>query len=97
MKKLVLAFIAIILVCNASRAQTTIIDFNQYDCNGQYHNLYSELDSGYVIVMEFIMTCSSCVLAGHALETIIADLDAQYLKLLYKRPLTAESLLLGLV
>lgn len=78
MKNLFFVLLLSIALTNSGQAQSTIIDFTQYDCNGQFHNLYSELDSGYVVVMEFIMTCSSCVLAGHALETIIADLETQY-------------------
>jgi hypothetical protein len=40
--------------------------------------LFSELDANKVVVMEFIMTCNSCIIAGHELEEMIASLEAEY-------------------
>lgn len=44
-----------------SKAQTTATDFTENDCNGISHHLFSELESGKIIVMVFVMPCSSCV------------------------------------
>ncbi|MBI4929224.1 MAG: T9SS type A sorting domain-containing protein [Bacteroidetes bacterium] len=59
-----------------SNAQpTTAMDFSMTDCNGQVHTLYSELDSGNAIIMEFWMNnCQSCVDAGSVLEVMYQNL-----------------------
>lgn len=36
-------------------------DFTAADCNGTIHNLYTELDSGKVIVLCWVMPCGSCI------------------------------------
>ena len=69
---------AFILIASVSNAQTTAMDFTKNDCDGVSHHLFSELDSGNVVIMEFIMTCSSCIAAGHAIETMMTDLEVQY-------------------
>lgn len=61
-----------------TKAQTVAMDFNRNDCAGNPHHLYSELDSGYVIIKEFIMTCNTCVEAGQAIEAMISELEVQY-------------------
>ncbi len=43
-----------------SKAQTTATDFTENDCAGTSHHLFSELESGKVIVLVFVMPCSSC-------------------------------------
>ncbi len=59
-----------------SNAQAT--DFAQYDCDGQYHSLFEELDSGKIVVMEFVMDCQLCVDAGVALEALFTEFHQQY-------------------
>src|SRR4051812_9902427 len=75
--KLFLLFI-LVAFSHCATAQTVAMDFTQNDCDGNPHQLYAELDSGYVVVMEFIMTCNACVIGGQALEGMIADIHAQY-------------------
>src|SRR3990172_12800080 len=59
----------------ANAQPTTAMDFSMVDCNGQFHNLYSELDSGNAIIMEFWMdNCYPCVDAGIALEAMYQNL-----------------------
>lgn len=70
--------IALMFASVISKAQTTAMDFTKTDCNGQSHQLFSELDSGQVVIMEFIMTCNSCITAGHAIEAMVTDLQAEY-------------------
>jgi hypothetical protein len=76
--KNILYLVIFLFVSLSSKAQTTAQDFNRPDCAGQMHHLFSELDSGNVVILEFIMTCSSCIDAAHALETMIADASAMY-------------------
>ncbi len=53
-------------------------NFDRNDCNGAHHNLFTQLDSGDVVVMEFVMTCSSCVNAEHKVETMLQWLVQKY-------------------
>jgi hypothetical protein len=56
---------------------TTAYDFERTDCNGNTHHLFADLDSGYVVIMEyFMLSCSPCVVAGNALEPMFKKLKA---------------------
>lgn len=62
-------------------AQTpdTAYDFNMNDCNGKMHHLFSELDSGNVVVLEFFMlSCSPCIVAGKSLDAMVTPLKKKY-------------------
>jgi hypothetical protein len=62
-----------------AQSPTTAYDFNMNDCNGKMHHLFSELDSGNVVVMEFFMlSCSPCIVAGHALDGMVVPLKKKY-------------------
>ncbi len=62
-----------------AQAPTTAYDFNMNDCNGKMHHLFSELDSGNVVVMEFFMlSCSPCIDAGHALDAMVTPMKKKY-------------------
>lgn len=62
-----------------SQNPTTAYDFNMNDCNGNMHHLFSELDSGNVVVMEFFMiSCSPCIDAGKALDGMMVPLKKKY-------------------
>ena len=39
----------------------TAVNFNVNDCSGANHDLYSELNSGKVIVLVWVMPCSTCI------------------------------------
>lgn len=70
---------AITFFAQSSNAQTTAMDFNIVDCNGTPHHLYSDLDAGKAVIIEFFMnSCSPCVTAGQHLEAMKADLLAEY-------------------
>lgn len=45
----------------AGIAQTNATDFTVNDCNGVSHHFFAELDAGKVIVIAFVMPCSSCI------------------------------------
>ena len=56
-------FAGLILILNYNTlfTQTYATDFTAADCNGLYHNLFSELDSGKVIVIAWVMPCLTCI------------------------------------
>lgn len=79
MKKSIYFFFAFLMACSFSNAQqTTAMDFTMDDCNGNMHNLFTTLDSNEVVVMEYFMTCSSCIDAGHKIESMLVPLHAQF-------------------
>lgn len=60
MTKNLLASLFFISIISAASAQTAV-DFTANDCNAVSHNLFTELNAGKVIVMAFVMPCSSCI------------------------------------
>jgi hypothetical protein len=55
-----------------TKAQTTAMDFTQTDCDGVDHQLYSELDAGNVIILEYMMlNCAPCVTGTQAMESLV--------------------------
>jgi hypothetical protein len=60
MKHLLLAGFLLLTGASTVFAQTTAADFTANDCNGVSHNLYSELNSGKVVVFVWVMPCSAC-------------------------------------
>lgn len=78
-KTLLLICSAILLFDYSSKAQSTAMDFNITDCNGTSHNLFSDLDAGNAVIIEFFMTsCTGCITAGQKLESMKADLLAEF-------------------
>ncbi|HET6225606.1 MAG TPA: T9SS type A sorting domain-containing protein [Bacteroidia bacterium] len=66
---------------NTSKGQTptTAYDFNMSDCNGNMHHLFSELDSGHAVVLEFFMlSCNPCITAGKSLDAMFIPLKKKY-------------------
>lgn len=55
--------IALIFIAGVkfSEAQTTATNFSCNDCAGNSHDLFSELNSGKVVVISFVMPCTSCI------------------------------------
>lgn len=60
MKKNLLASIFYISFITVVSAQTAV-DFTANDCNAVSHSLFTELNAGKVVVMAFVMPCSSCI------------------------------------
>ncbi len=50
-----------LLFINFVLGQTTATDFNVNDCEGNPHHLFGELDAGKVVVIAWVMPCSSCI------------------------------------
>lgn len=71
--------IALMFVFSISKAQTTAMDFNRADCNGNMQHLFTQLDSGHVAVLEFFMNnCSPCITAGNAIKPMYDGIAAQH-------------------
>ncbi len=80
MKKSYLLIILCLFSFSMVKAQTTAMNFTMNDCNGQMHNLYSELDGNNVVVLEFFMTnCSPCVTAGNKIETMVDNANNDFM------------------
>ena len=78
MKKIIYAILPLMFVFAISKAQTTAIDFAGNDCNGNYHHLFADLDSGKMVLLHFFMpNCTACpppaqkiqAMANHILAT----------------------------
>jgi hypothetical protein len=80
MKKITSFFtMALMFVCTISKAQTTAMDFNRKDCNGNTQHLFAQLDNNDVAVLEFFMdNCSSCIVAGNKIKPMYDALAAQH-------------------
>lgn len=67
------------LFTSSAKAQTTAMDFNILDCNGNPHHLFDDLDAGKAVIIEFFMNnCTPCVTAGQKLEAMKTDLLTEY-------------------
>ncbi len=81
MKKIFTFGMALILAltANLSFGQTTALNFNREDCNGNMQHLFADLDAGNAVIIEFFMqNCGSCITAGNRLESMKSNLLAQY-------------------
>lgn len=64
------------LISFSSFGQDFAMDFQQEDCEGNSHNLFSELNAGKVIILDYVMlNCAPCIVANNALENIKSDYD----------------------
>ena len=64
--------ILLILSFLSGGAQNNATDFTALDCDGVSHHLFSELDSGKVIVIAWVMPCGPC--GSIALDAYTASL-----------------------
>jgi hypothetical protein len=65
MKNLLLFIIALTFSVSVTLAQTAA-DFTATDCNSTSHTLYTELNSGKVIVFVWVMPCATCITGAKA-------------------------------
>ena len=78
MKHLYIFLLASLIYSTGSNAQT-VTDFTKKDCNtGASHNLFSELNSGKAIIMEFFHTCISCSNAAKDIKPMYQNLVLKY-------------------
>ncbi len=73
--KSILSGVSLLLILSFShiQAQTTVMNFSKTDCNGIQTNLFEQLDSGFAVVIEYVMlpNCSPCITAGKGLKNIL--------------------------
>ena len=77
MKKGYIFFLLFLFTGTISFGQT-VTDFTKKDCNGKTHNLFSELDSGNAIIIEFFHTCLPCKDAAQAMMPMYQKLRTSY-------------------
>lgn len=78
MKKIV-ASIALMLAAAISNAQTTAMDFNTTDCNGNPAHLFADLDSGKAVVLFYYMpSCGSCPPPAQKVQTMANNINATH-------------------
>lgn len=64
----------------AVQAQTSALDFDRNDCSGNNYQLFKMLDSGYVVLIEYVMipNCSPCITAGKGIKSIVAPFETSH-------------------
>jgi hypothetical protein len=80
MKKIYILLLAVMfLPATEIKAQTTAMNNNFIDCAGNPQSIYADLDAGKAVILEFFMnSCSPCITAGSKLESMKADLLAEF-------------------
>lgn len=64
------ASLAAIFMTASLNAQTTGLDFTANDCDGMSHTLFTELEAGNAVILEFVMMgCQPCVTASNSITT----------------------------
>jgi hypothetical protein len=62
-----------------SSAQTTALDFNTTDCNGNTANLYSDLDAGKAVILFYYMqNCGSCPPPAQKVQAMANNINAAH-------------------
>lgn len=65
--------VSLLFVLELTQAQTAV-NFSCNDCNNNYHDLFSELDQGKVVVLTWVMPCVGCIegasMAGAYVEAV---------------------------
>lgn len=80
MKKIVFIIAVAAASLGITQAQvTTAQDFTMSACNSTTHSLFADhLDNGEVVIMEFFMTCGSCIAAGQKITPLFNGLSTAY-------------------
>ncbi len=77
--KTLLLATTVTFVAQTSKAQTTALNYSFTDCAGNAQEIFADLDAGKALIVEFFMnSCSPCVVAGGKLESMKADLLAEF-------------------
>ena len=77
MKRLLGYFILAVLGVSVLSGQTAT-NFQLQDCNGKDHDLFQELDSGYVVVVVWVMPCGTCVAPSITSYNVVRSYDTVY-------------------
>ncbi len=78
MRKIIASIFTFLLINNALISQTTATDFNTADCTGNIHHLYSDLDSGKVVILDFVMPCGFCITPSVSAYKVFKDFKLNY-------------------
>lgn len=79
MKKLKLLFTALFLGTMTVSAQSTAMDFEGVDCNGNYVHLFSDLEAGKAVVLFYYMpNCGSCPPPAQAIQQMAQNINATH-------------------
>ena len=72
-----ITFLIFLLITFISKSQTAT-DFTCNDCDGNSINLFNQLDSGKVVVLCWVMPCSSCIPASKTTYNIIESYQSAH-------------------
>jgi hypothetical protein len=76
-KNLILSFTLLLFFSAVVYAQTVAQDWTKTDCSGKTHSLFSDLDNGKVVIIQFdMMNCSYCTKAALNTNQIFIDYEA---------------------
>lgn len=80
MKKLLVLAATMVAGISAATAQTTAMNFTQTDCSGTSHTLFTDLNAGKVVIMEWYMgpSCQPCKTAAQQIEGLKSSLLQSY-------------------
>lgn len=76
MKSIILLLLAAMFTLG-SNAQTAI-NFESTDCEGNPHNLFTELDEGKVVVLCWVMPCGTCADPAKTSHNIVQSFQTNY-------------------
>ena len=75
----ILIAVAIMFTANNLKAQTTAMQFNGTDCNGNSVDLFADLDAGNVVLLHFFMpNCTSCPPVAQKIQAMANHVNAMY-------------------
>jgi hypothetical protein len=77
MKKLISLLLSASLI-SISVAQITATDFTANDCEGTSHHLFGEMDAGKVVVIAWVMPCSSCIAPSKTAYNVAKDFEVSH-------------------
>lgn len=79
MKKSIYLIIALFYIVSIAKAQTTAMNFNKADCNGNIHNLFADLDAGNAVVLFYYMaSCGSCPPPAQKIQAMANNIMKTY-------------------
>jgi hypothetical protein len=71
--------LSLAVLCYSSvQAQVEAVDFTAEDCSGVTHNLFTELDSGKIVILAWVMPCVGCIEGAVAADSAVVSLGASF-------------------
>ncbi|MCC6722800.1 MAG: T9SS type A sorting domain-containing protein [Bacteroidia bacterium] len=72
-----IAIFALVFFLNNAFAQKAV-NFTCNDCKGNSHDLFKNLDSGKVVVIDWVMPCASCIAPSKTAYNVVRSFDTIY-------------------